>query len=82
MPSLVAQIVKKWSVMGETWVQSLGREDGEGWQLTPVLLPGEFYGQRNLVGYSPCNHKELNTTEGLTLSFKAIKKLINMQCKK
>ena len=63
MPSLVAQMVKKWSVMGETWVQSLGREDGEGWQLTPVLLPGEFYGQRNLVGYSPCNCKESNMTE-------------------
>ena len=23
------------------------------WQPTPVLLPGEFHGQRSLVGYSP-----------------------------
>ena len=23
------------------------------WQPTPVLLPGESYGQRSLVGYSP-----------------------------
>ena len=23
------------------------------WQLTPVFLPGEFHGQRNLAGYSP-----------------------------
>ena len=23
------------------------------WQLTPVLLPGKFHGQRSLVGYSP-----------------------------
>ena len=23
------------------------------WQPTPVFLPGEFHGQRNLVGYSP-----------------------------
>ena len=23
------------------------------WQPTPVLLPGESYGQRNLMGYSP-----------------------------
>ena len=30
MPSLVAQMVKNWSVMGETWIQSLGGEDGEG----------------------------------------------------
>ena len=33
----------------------LGREDPleEAWQLTPVLLPGEYHGQRSLVGYSP-----------------------------
>ena len=23
------------------------------WQATPVFLPGESHGQRNLVGYSP-----------------------------
>ena len=23
------------------------------WQLTPVFLPGEFYGQRSLADYSP-----------------------------
>jgi len=23
------------------------------WQPTPVFLPGEFYGQRSLVGYGP-----------------------------
>ena len=23
------------------------------WQPTPVFLPGEFYGQRSLAGYSP-----------------------------
>ena len=23
------------------------------WQPTPLMLPGEFHGQRNLVGYSP-----------------------------
>ena len=33
------------------------------WQLTPVLLPGEFYGQRSLVGYSPLGHKESDMTE-------------------
>ena len=30
---------------------------------TPVFLPGEFYGQRSLVGYSPWGHKESDTTE-------------------
>ena len=33
------------------------------WQPTPVFLPGEFYGQRSLVGYSPWAHKELDMTE-------------------
>ena len=36
------------------------------WQPTPVFLPGEFHGQRNLEGYSPWGHKELDTTEQLT----------------
>ena len=27
------------------------------WQPTPVSLPGELHGQRNLVGYSPWDHK-------------------------
>ena len=34
---------------------------------TPVFLPGEFHGQRNLVGYSPWGRKELDTTEQLIL---------------
>ena len=33
------------------------------WQPTPVFLPGESPGQRNLVGYSPWGHKESDTTE-------------------
>ena len=30
---------------------------------TPVFLLGKFHGQRNLAGYSPCGHKESDTTE-------------------
>ena len=33
------------------------------WQPTPVFLPGESYGQRNLVGYSPQGHKDSGTVE-------------------
>ena len=33
------------------------------WQPTPVFLPGESLGQRNLAGYSPKGHKESETTE-------------------
>ena len=32
------------------------------WQPTPVFLPGNFYGQRILVGYSPWGHRELDMT--------------------
>ena len=39
------------------------------WQSTPVFLPGESHGQRGLVGYSPCGHKESDTTEQLTLHY-------------
>ena len=33
------------------------------WQPTPVLLPGESHGERNVTGYNPWRHKELDTTE-------------------
>ena len=35
------------------------------WQPTPVFLPGKFHGQRSLVGYSPWDRKESDTTEQL-----------------
>jgi len=33
------------------------------WQPTPVFLPGDFHGQRSLVGYSPWVRKESDTAE-------------------
>ena len=33
------------------------------WQPTPVFLPGEFHGQRSLVGYSPWGLKEPEMNE-------------------
>ena len=52
--SMVAQMVKNLPAVQETWVQSLGQDDPieKEWLPTPVFLPGEFHGQRNLVGYS------------------------------
>ena len=45
-------------------IPGLGRSPGEGNQiLTPVYLPGESHGQRNLAGYSPWGLKKLDTTE-------------------
>ena len=39
------------------------------WEPTPVFLPGEPHGQRNLAGFSPWGHKESDTTEQLTLHY-------------
>ena len=46
-------------------VQSLGWEDPleKAMLPTPVFLPGESYGQRSLVGYSPGGCEESDTTE-------------------
>ena len=37
---------------------------------TPVLLSGEFHGQKNLAVYSPWDWKESDMTEKLTLKQK------------
>ena len=33
------------------------------WQSTPGFLPGEFHGQRSLVGCSPWGHTESDMTD-------------------
>ena len=38
------------------------------WHPTPVFLPRNSHGQRSLASYSAWSHKELDTTERLTLS--------------
>ena len=63
--SLVAQMVKNMPAMQETQVWSLGQEEGNVLP-TPVCLPREFHGQRNLLGYSLWGCKELDMTEWLT----------------
>ena len=47
------------------WVPSLGQKIPwrRKWQPTPAFLPGEFYGQKSLVGYSPWGLKESDMTE-------------------
>ena len=39
------------------------------WHPTPVLLPGESHGWRSLVGCSPWDHTESDTTERLHFHF-------------
>ena len=42
---------------------------GRQWHPTPVLLPGKSHGRRSLVGCSPWNRKESDTTERLHFHF-------------
>ena len=56
----------------DPWVRKISWT--KKWQLTPIFLSGEFHGQRSLEGYIPWGHKELDTTEQLTLSEKGFTK--------
>ena len=52
----------------ETWVQSLGREDPpeEEMETHTNILAWKFPWTESLMGYSPCGHKELDTTKHST----------------
>ena len=67
----MAQTVKTPPAIQETLVQTLvGRIPwSRKWLPTPAFLHGESHGERSLAGYSPWGHKELDTTEQLTLHF-------------
>ena len=62
---LVTQMVKNLPAMQETWVRSLAGKipRRREWQPTPVFLPGEFHGQRSVLGYDPWGRQELDKTE-------------------
>ena len=77
--SLVAQMVKKkkkkiclqcgrWGF--SPWFGKISWR--RKWLPTPIFLPKEFHRQRSLMGYSPWDLKELDTTEQLTLSLSVI----------
>ena len=72
--SLVAQTLKQWRrPRFDPWIGKLPSR--RKWLPTPVLLPGEFHGQRSLVVYSSWGHKESGMTVWLTqiTSFKTIR---------
>ena len=54
--------------MQEIHVLSLGWEDAleKEWQPIPLVLPGEFHGQRSLADYSLWACKKSDMTERLT----------------
>ena len=61
-----AHIIKNTRMVWETWVQSLGLGrspgGGHGNPLQYSCLENP-HGQKSLVGYSPWDHKELDTSE-------------------
>ena len=63
--SLVAQLVKNPPAIQMTWVDPwVGKIPWRReWPATSIFWPGEFHGL-----YSPWGHKELDTTEQLSLS--------------
>ena len=63
-------MVKNLPIMWETWIQSLGWGDPlvREQLASPVFLPGEFHGQKSLVGYSLWGSKESDMTKRLLLS--------------
>ena len=63
-------MVKNLPAMREILVGSLGREDPPEKEMATYssTLDWKIYGQRILVGYSPWDRKELDTTKQLTLS--------------
>ena len=55
------KMVKNVPAVQEPWLLSTGQEDPLGQEVaTHSRIPAwEIHGQRNLVGYSPWDHKEL-----------------------
>ena len=49
----------------DPWVRKVSSR--RKWQPTPVFWPGEFHGQRRLVGYSPLGHKLSDTSDQLIM---------------
>ena len=68
--SLGVQTLENLLPMQKIWVWSLLQEDPwrREWLPNPVFWPGEFHGQKSLVGYSQWGHKELDMIEQLSLT--------------
>ena len=52
---MVRNLSAMWRCGFDPWVGKISWR--RGWLSTAVFLPGEFHGQRSLVGYSPWGHK-------------------------
>ena len=70
----MAQMAKSLPTMWETQVRSLVRKTPWRRKLKPipVFLPGKSHGWRSLVGYSPWDHKESDSTEWLLMLYSGV----------
>ena len=61
----MTQSVKSPPAVWESWVRSLGQEDPLEKEMAThsSILAWRTHGQRNLVGYSPWGHRELDIAE-------------------
>ena len=61
----IAQMVKNLPAMQETWLRSLGRKDPleKGMAAHSSLIAWRIPWTEEPGGYSPCGHKESDTTE-------------------
>ena len=68
--TLVIQTIKNLPAMQQTWVQYLCQEDPLEKRMAThsSILAWRISWTENLAGYSPWGHKELDTSEQLTLS--------------
>ena len=68
--SVVAQMVKNPPELQKTWVQSPGWEDPleEGWQPTPVFLPGESPWTDEPGGLRSLRSQRVDVTEWLSIA--------------
>ena len=68
--SLVKNLLQRERPRNDPWVGKIPwrRE----WLPIPVFLPGEFYGEESLMGYSKLGHEESDTAEQLNISSTAV----------
>ena len=73
MPQTVKNLPAMWEARLDPWVGKIPCRRAQ--QPTPVFLPEESHGQRNLVSYSPWGCKESEMTERLNTHIKSIAKI-------
>ena len=59
-------LMNEWGISCDACLKQFITSHRSQQNTTPIFLPEEPHGQKSLVGYSPCGHKELDMTEQLS----------------